>query len=1203
VFTPILWWADGGFTVETGTAIYQFENDKLLPENGWLVSGGKKIEILKNSGAGAYLVDNSGRTARITGQAAEVKNEVLKEGPGRLAIKRSGWYVTDTGEKVARAELWLYFSTGMPYVKITHSLIFTQDTNKVWFKDYGLEFRTPTGPSDAYFAVGEPGKEEAVKKISIDGSEVYMLQGEYPHFAEREYRAVIGKSSGGKDTPEEEIKTAGDWGHGDYGSYGITLVMPWLAERFPKEISFGQRGVRAVLWSGRSGKELDFRGKTLVEEYWQSWAKKGPGSPGAEKLSEFESNAQGAARTHDIWFLPRAGRYNEKEVRQTAVTGARQPLVMADPAWLCETEALGYPMLHKDTERFPEEEAVLSEYWQRFILPLKAFPLTGFIDWGDFPTWQYNTVGGRIMAQFHILTNIDRYSVRREPWCLFARSGERTYYDFAHRFSRFSGDWYLIHEDRKGHPLRKRGSFMSFSPQGGRLPFVWGQTGNLYLTNGGDIGCWLLEYYLTGDERSFELLKTVKESFKKYWKAEHAIPVNQSKVVRELVTLSMVDWDQDTMKMAWEVAHSMFDLESQNGIKMFKDSYGPMYKDQRTCHNTVEYYLETKDEMAKEVFLKLMDQLYRFDRRCSFATYKNFTGFTGSLAYWMTGDERHLRLVEQGLRDAKRYLKEHPLSEDLKKLPENPLDWKSLPDYLGIWEWHNPFTGLPTALKLLAEKGWSGGQFPLIVKCMKEPEAKIIFLHKKGENTVLGIYLQTDIGAQPSIPGVVSYLEGKKVQGIKAEFEMRMPRGPYFDKNPDSYPEYTEHYHAFVTVPAETPGGLYLLDTGENTTFTLLDINTGKAALYSPEGFWSVSNGEHIGSGSYGRYGEGMPTYFRVPEGLEKLEIILGSRARLRRPDGSIALEMSDENPGRQSILIEGNYGIWSMEPYIHNMRGTCPPVFARLLNVEPIVAFGSPKLLPEGTTGKLPVLTQGLPPSSAPIEFVQGLAGKAVRLSGEGKITFDRGKEMPDEGYEFFPGKKGTVEFWFRADRSTYETPIKLWQQIDMPLLKGPHIVISHMYKLFPYRRDGCSILKMGLAAEKTPIPATGYQCRYFFKEAEWVHLAYTWDIREGEKNMEGELAVFINGKKRPFVQIPYTLNPLKSSKTFKLSSEGKDITIGPFDGTMDMLRISDTVRYTENFEPAKSCGLDGNTRALFYFDGNLKGISALSKEPIEAK
>jgi len=98
--------------------------------------------------------------------------------------------------------------------------------------------------------------------------------------------------------------------------------------------------------------------------------------------------------------------------------------------------------------------------------------------------------------------------------------------------------------------------------------------------------------------------------------------------------------------------------------------------------------------------------------------------------------------------------------------------------------------------------------------------------------------------------------------------------------------------------------------------------------------------------------------------------------------------------------------------------------------------------------------------------------------------------------------------------------------------------------------------------------------------------------------------LSIFLNGKKMIFDSTKYGLAPLKGNRIAGLQSSIKDVTIGPFDGNMDNLRISDIVRYTEDFVPASDVPkLDSNTRALFYFDGNLKGISALSKEPVEAK
>ena len=1194
---------EGRFTVDTGAAVYEFDPNGILPFSGWLYSDKGRTKILQDSGAGIYLVDNSGRNARVTGTAAEIGNEFLKEGPGRLVLKRSGWYVTAEGEKLARAEVWLYFSAGTPYIRLTHTLVFTQDTNKVWFRDYGVEFKTAGTPADAYFALGESGKDESVKKISGGGSEIYMLQGEYPHFAEREYKAVIGKSDGVKDTAVEEIKRAGDWAYGDYGSYGIIISMPWLAERYPKEISFGKRGARAVLWSGRSGKELDFRGSTLAKEYWQSWADKALGSPGVKKLSEFGSNAEGSCRTHDMWFLPMPGGYRADTAMKAGIAASRTPLVIADPEWLCKTEAMGYPMLHKDTERFPREEALISECWKRFMIPYMAFPLTGFIEWGDFSTWQYSSVGGRIMAHFHILTNIDRYSVRREPWRLYARSGERTYYDYGHRFSRFSGDWYLIHHDSKSVPIRKRGTFMSFSPEGGKLPFAWGQTATQYITNGGDIGCWLTDYWLTGDERSLGLLKMLKESVKKNWKLDAAIAVNQSKVVRELVTLSIMDHDPDITKMAMDVARSMFDMESQNGIRMFRGSYGTMYKDHRTSHNTAEYYLETGDELAREAFLKLMDQRYRFDRRYNPISHKNYDGFTAAVAYLASGEERYRRVVEQTLYDALYYVEKYPVSNELKRYPENPLEWRSMPENISIVNWHNPLIGFPTALKIISDKGRTGKRTPVVIKSRNNVEAMVIFNHSGREDTKISFYFTTL--RQDVKPLVFRYpmKDGiPPVNGISTIIEKRIQWPANLVVQPDDI------YHAYITLPANIPAGLYFVSLGGNEPFTVLDITGDKVALYCPDGLFAPSGTpiQRSGEGAYGRAGEGMPLFFRVPDGLKELDIVLGSSACIRRSDGTVALEDSKENVGRISIPVEGKSGIWSIEPHLHNFRGECFPGFYRLLNVEPIVSFGSADFLPDGTTGALPKLENLRYKPKEPLEFADGVSGNALRLSSDRTLTFPLGKKIEQGGYEYFPGLTGTLEFWFRDDSTTYEKPMFAFTSSYIPFIRGPHMSFIQKYWSMSTPRNFFSRLQMSILTEKSDPHgvAPGFQSEYYFKAGEWNHVAYTWDLNDDASGTKGDLSIFVNGKKLPFKSAPYGLYKLDGKEKIKFAWKGENAILGPFGGSIDILRLSDIVRYTDDFQPSKlSPSLDGKTRALFLFDKNLKGKSAFSDGEIEMK
>ena len=1194
---------DGGFTVYTGLAIYRFERDGLLPEDAWLLSGNLKIPLLEGSGSGAYLVDNSGREARVAGAAAEIKNEVLKEGPGRFVIKRSGWYVTPSGERIAKADVWLYFYSGTPFVKITHSIVFTEDTNKIWFKDYGLEFRTPSLPEYVYSSSGGAEKED-VTRIAAQGSEIYMLQDQFPHFAEREYRAVIGACLDGQDRIIKDLKIAGDWSYGDYGSFGIALAMPWLAERFPKEISFGARGARAVLWSGRSGRELDFRGKTLVNEYWQSWAEKGVGSPGAKKLSAWPSNAQGAARTHDIWFMPFQGTWNEDSVRQATLSASRPPLGVPDPEWLCSTEAMGFPMLHRDEKNFPAEEAVISEYWKRFMLPLHAFPFNGFISWGHFPLWNYDSVGGKIMGRFHILSSNDPYGMRREPWILYARSGERIYYEQAYKFNRFAGDWYMAHIDVPGKPGKERGGLTYPPTEGRNLPFFWGdRTVDItYLSN--DCIDWLFEYYLTGDEQARDLCLTVKEAMKERWTVEGK---NNIKAHRALMALSMMDWDEEISGKAKQLTHGLIDLKSQNGVSgRAEGGYGPMYKDHRNMRNNLEYYIETGDELARQAFLKIADQRYRFDRTYNQIGYKCYEGFTYSCAYWMTGDQRYRRIAEQTMRDALREVSSHPsVSDDLAKLPENPLDWKNMPSYLQISACFNPFMGLPVALKMISEKGWSGRPYPLALKSMKQPHSSILFEHTKGVETRFSIYLEKNVDTPPGMPEVYPYGEKdyreKGIIGVKAVFEKKMDLGPYWSNSPG----YTNpRYHVYVTVPEETPGGLYLLFIGdERDTFTLLDSSSERIALYCPEGFWSLSSGKHAESLPYGRLGEGMPVFFRVPGGLPELRIFIGFPARVKRGDGSVAMEISDKNVGELNIPVNGKDGIWTIEPFTLDFKGACPPAFYKLLNVEPVVAFGSAELLPEGTEGKPPVLPEMLPASAKPLAFIPGISGKAVRLLKGKGLSFPCGKRLPEGGYACFPGKRGTVEFWFLPCRSTCETVLGPGQRVDNPFVSSSHINLSHSYMRLGSGRNIFSYLQTQLLPE-TGNPQFGFQGEYYLDGGRWNHFAFTWDIKEGEKGTEGDFAIFVNGKKLAYDTVAYGMNRLTGRQKASLKEKLSDIKIGPFEGAVDNLRVSDIVRYEKDFLPSKNNPeTDQNTRVLFLFDETLRGTSFFSKEPVEAE
>jgi hypothetical protein len=490
----------------------------------------------------------------------------------------------------------------------------------------------------------------------------------------------------------------------------------------------------------------------------------------------------------------------------------------------------------------------------------------------------------------------------------------------------------------------------------------------------------------------------------------------------------------------------------------------------------------------------------------------------------------------------------------------------------------------------MAQEGRSGERTPVIVKPKGIVTGKILFPHKKGEETRLNLSFSTiREGVTPQVRRYPESPGSEIVLKIQVDMEKRIQWPESTVTRPDDI------YHSFVTIPSSTASGLYLLSLGGDEAFTLLDITNDKAALYCPEGFWSPSGTpiRRKGEGAFGRAGMGMPVFFRVPDNLNQVEILLTHPARIKRADGSVAVELSDDNIGKLKIPVEARGGTWSIEPHISNFSGDCPQAFFKLLNVEPVVAFGYAGFLPEGIADEPTDIPSVMPEPLFPPGFVPGLTGQAIKLSEKRTLSFSRGERLSRGGYAYFPGNRGTTEFWFRADHSTHEIPVRIRQVIVFPFIKGPHVSFGQRYRVTYV--DIYSMLQLELVPENTTTGPFVCRAEHLFRSGEWVHLACTWDIKQEDRTAESEYAIFLNGKK---------LSYQTGRPSLQFSDTGDRIVIGPFDGTMDILRISDVVRYGEDFVPPRTTpSIDNHTRALFLFDGDLKGTSAFSSQPAEAR
>ncbi|NLO08183.1 MAG: LamG domain-containing protein [candidate division WS1 bacterium] len=1157
--------ADGGYRVDTGAAVFTVTSRSLLPLTAQI--GGR--DLYSPGAAEAFAVDNQGRRAVAAGDAARIEVSVLKNGPVRSALRTEGDYVLEDGTPIARGVCIMEFFAGSPMVKLTHSFVLTQSTNEIWFRDYGITVPVDgDGDAAATFDTDRAFDTTVERMPLAAGDLASMTQVEFPHFAERDSLFELLLIGGNRSTMVTSGEACGEWTDLTAGGIGCTIAVRDFAEQFPKSFSATSDAITVHLWPERSGKEMDFRSETLVRDYWKSWANMAPG--GGEALAALPSDAQAAQKTHRLWLMPHAGALDVADTARRAHAVTAPVLVQADPEFLATSGALPWPLQPKDEERFPEQEEFIADFWDRTTIGFRVFPMAGFIAHGMNPYLSFSRDSeGRWQAGFYRLSQMVDYGIRRHVWNLYARSGERHYFDYGSRFNKFAGDWEMQHVDVEGEGegglRRMKGSF-SYGDI--HKPFYWGGSGrNQHFLLRSDISghdCinWLMEHYMTGDEHALALAQEYAGAFKRHWDTQAAIdgwaPFMLMRVITALYTH---DWDEQLGQMAHDIAHGLMDPESPNGFYQ-EMPYGPLYKVDRNASATYDYWWATGDPLAKDTFLKALDYEYRFNRIPAPIEYQNGKAYLYTLAYNMTGREVYRQIAAQLVRSA---LEVESVRLEDEIGDTDPYELERLP-FRGPHLNMHPLLGVPTALRLMAQTDEEIAAYPLLVKPFTVEQAQAIFEKPAGQPVRLVLYLQT-MRTGDVVPEVI----GPDGQPAAVEIEGE-ERIPYHT------PSQFRHLNYVVTIPATAPEGVYQIGVGGPDEFIVQEANIERIGLACPNGFWVGGGGASVG--------ERM--WFNVPEGTETVELFVGRPLTVYAADGSVALEPSPDTIGDVSLPVNGRFGAWSA------VAGA--PGHIKLRNLTPVVAYGAPDRLPtEAVTVEAPA-----PPAlpTAGERFVEGIAGQALQLTARETLQFPRGAALDGGGYEHFPAREGTIELWFRPNWSSSALPFRDVQLQNFHFIADRSISFYYRYGQGPVRDNLYSyvdLLTKGPLGRNQAEGNIGGHARHFMNAGEWVHLAASWKIEDGARGTEGTFDVFINGQR-----LESTWNyprSLTGRDAYELHEANEQIRIGPFDGTVDEMRISNIRRYEGDFQPPRgSLSADDHTLALFNFDGNSEGVSGVA-------
>ena len=1168
---------DAGLTIDTGEAAFVVPSDCALVDSATVAGR----PILRGAGKGAYVVDNRGRRARLGGPQAEMQQRVLWAGPAHACMRSEGWYVTDKGERLARGIVWMHLFAGTPFVRIVHRLVLTEDTNEVWFRDIGIELPTGlAGPTLAMFDTGKAFDDDATPVTMPEGAQAWMLQDDFPHFMSKTSHYALVLKVRGKEHELRAGAACGEWCDLSSKAAGLTVVLRDFAEQFPKEFTATPRGIAVHLWAGRCGRELDFRAATLVKDYWGEWCRYAPGGPQA--VAKTRSNAQCSAKTHELWLMPHTGDIDLKAAARRAQAINERVLVLPNPVYTCATNAMGLPIAHKDVQRFPEQEALISDFFDRIVFPYQVFPMTGYIAYGCNPYLQYgkDKKTGQWYADWYRLRSLVDYNVRRNAWTLYARSFERKYFAYGERFNRFAGDVETHHWDAGSEEKRNMRVKGGFAGTGNiHNPFYWEQSSQVLTqgSSGTDIVNYVHQFYFTGDWHSRELAANYGDAMRRLYDCEKVSSgPSPFLIFRCICTLYAMDWDPAFGKMMHDVGRQIIDLDSPNGLTQ-KMAYGCLYKVTRNVSAALDYWLITGDERTKKGFLKAVDYQYRFQRDSTPISYQNGAAMYYAMAYRFTQRPVYLHMVNAALQTALQ-VESKTLAEDL----EPGLDkLKRLP-YRGIHLQLHPLFSTPIALKLLAEVEGPIPSWPLAQQAFDAGRAWAVFEKPEGQALTLSMYY-SQLHPDPIEPVVL----GPDQRPAAAAVVEKQQRIPYYG-DPGA-----AHFHVKVTLPAELPKGTYRLGlSSADAAFRVIGGTVDRIVLECPEGVW-------LGGGGLAA---GQPVFFRVPEGQDAVKMFLGREVNVYRADGSLAKDVAGEPIGEVTLPVEGKHGFWRAQWH--------EPALIKFRNLEPVVSFGTPQrwFQPDKLLHAAQAKTE-LP--SADAAFVPGVIGQALQLNGKDELRFARGKELGRgkvgevTEFEHFPGSQGTIELYFRPNWNTTDYAVLNRRMYHRLFIHAGELQFYHRFGQGPMTTRPYAYVDLlcrgpwGEPGRETTKPC-GNAARKYFRAGEWVHLAGTWVIDRTQKQRDdkAKFYVFINGRKR--LRIWSYPRALESWRPFRIGDIAEWVRIGPgADGTFDELRISDVVRYDADFTPpTQPFEPDEHTKALFHFDGTAHGVDAMGKQ-----
>jgi hypothetical protein len=862
-----------GIAVETGAARYFFRRDAGCFESLDLdVNGNGKFEdnerLVRNARDAFYVLDSKGRRGLLRGKALTVENN----GRRHAVIRVEGDYLTADGATNATGVVYFHFYAGNPAVRLSHKLIVTENTNELWFRDIGCDIplAVEKGATVSFNSSHDDPRAALTQKLAQNGR-AWMAQRDFPHFGSTNNVAAVGF-----DAKVSNLAGAcGDWADVSSKRWGLAAQVPGFAEQFPKAFRVSNATFSIKLWDGESSGELDFRTPQIIKNYFgHDWI------PETNDCVSVANNAQGTAKTHEIWLYPHLGPLTKVLI---ASFGATREEIFAtiDPGWIARSEVFG-PIHPKDEKRFPREEAVISDYFNRSVLAGdRVFPATGYLYWGMYPysaqPWELKN--GRWYPTIHRLARSLEYNLKRGMWILYARSGERKYFDYSRRYTRLCGNLFFSNYDTPSKPLgwMMQGLFHS--------PIVWGQFGDtkpdrrpkmdsssacIAFASSEDVIQFVYDYFLTGDLHSRDMARTWNEAMLKEMngdvdKALEFYPPEA--FLRVLGSGYELDHDPRLLAYGSKIVQRRVLCDGKDILNPdLPTNFG---KEGEVFSAYYYYHVATGDPLARKALVELAKFRYQHAQLEYFFSRSSALQEAFGFAWRDTGDATYAEHVAQAtMHYARNYptLQEQGVEFD-KLAPSSTNEWGHV-TMTGQGPIH---VGIPNALRVMAEHGVPRSYLPVAIKPHPTQRTHILLTKEKPGAASLDVFVNNwgDRSVEPKL--LDSHGNPARLEIIERVYD-RLDKPRCFDAQSIWYMAYEDQLFYRLRIPESVPTGVYELDLGAEVDFTILRSDINAIQQIAPKG---------IGLSAGRRY------YFPLPVDTEAVEYFSSRPVRLFDPEGN----------------------------------------------------------------------------------------------------------------------------------------------------------------------------------------------------------------------------------------------------------------------------------------------------------------------------